>query len=292
VAVAPKLIRRDLGQSRLELTALSLVIFNLVALTIIVVGRTEFFRLLPAEVSAPRYLFWSSLFWTGLLLVAIQRAESKTWLRWPVYLLALVVPIGTLPMHYRSGLHWRRVNYLAESGATSLIDGVRDEQQIEILFRDPEQVYRVAAQLRARRLDMFAEGLQDWIGQPETSLFAGRHKSEGFNGSCHVDSLVQGKNGASAAKVTGWIQKRDHAMPTTLVIVDPAGVVQGVAHSWGTSKFISRIFYQGRFSGSEFLGYIRDYNPQLQYAVRRADDGVLSDEKIIVDAPETGRSAP
>ena len=292
LAVAPKLIRRDLGQSRLELTALGLVIFNLVALAIIVVGRTEYFRMLPDEVIAPRYLFWSSLFWTGLLLVAIQRAESKKWLRWPVYLLALAVPIGVLPSHYKEGLRWRFVNYLAESGAVSLINNVRDTKQIQILFNDPEQVYRVAAQLRAHRLDMFAKGLQDWIGQRETSLFAGRQKSEGFKGNCHVDSLVHGKNGSSAGKMTGWIRKRGHAIPKTLVIVDPTGVVEGVGRSWGTNKFISRIFYQGKFSSSAFLGYIRDYNPQLQYTVRCADDGVLSNEKIVVDTPVTGLPAP
>lgn len=292
LAVVPKLIRRDLGQSRLELTALGLVIFNLGAMAIIVVGRTEDFRLLPDEVSAPRYLFWSSLFWAGLLLVAIQRAHSQKWLRWPVYLLAFAVPIGVFPSHYQEGRHWRFVNYLAESGAVSLINNVRDTKQIQILFKDPDQVYRVAAQLRARRLDMFAAGLQDWIGLPETSLFAGRQKSEGFNGSCHVDGLVQCENGTSAARVTGRIEKRSHTIPKTLVIVDPAGVVQGVARSWGTKKFISRTFYRGWFSGSEFLGYIRNYDVHLSYAVRCADDRALSNEKIVVDTPITGPSTP
>jgi hypothetical protein len=294
LAAAPKLIRRDLGQRRLELIALGLVIFNLGALAIIVVGRTEYFRRLPDEVSAPRYLFWSSLFWAGLLLVAIQRAHSKKWLRWPVYFLALAVPIGVLPWHCKEGRGWRFVNYLAESGATSLINGVRDPQQIKILFPDSgaEQLYRVAAQLRACRLDMFAKGLQDWIGLPETSLFAGRQKSESFRGECHVDGLVQCENGTSAAKVTGWSLKRGHAIPKTLVIVDPAGVVRGVARSWTTNKFISRTFYRGRFKGRDFLGYIRNYDARLSYVVRCADDGALSNEKIVVDTPVTGPSAP
>jgi len=294
LAAAPKLIRRDLGQSWLELIALGLVIFNLGALAIIVVGRTEYFLRLPDEVSAPRYLFWSSLFWAGLLLAAIQHAQSKKWLRWPVYFLALAVPISVLPSHYQEGLRWRFVNAVAEEGATSLINGVRDPQQIEILSPDSgaEQLYRVAAQLRACRLDMFAEGLQDWIGLPETSLFAGRQKSESFRGEYHVDGLVQCEDGASAARVTGWSLKRGDAIPKTLVIVDPAGVVRGVARSWTTNKFISRTFYRGWFSGSEFLGYIRNYDGRLRYAVRCADDGILSDEKIVVDTPVTGLSTP
>jgi len=73
---------------------------------------------------------------------------------------------------------------MTESDATSLINGVRDVNAIAV-GPNPEQVYRVAAQLRAQRLDMFADGLQDWIGLPETSFPSnssasslGRHKSE------------------------------------------------------------------------------------------------------------------
>jgi hypothetical protein len=285
LAATPKLIRRDLGQSPLELTALGLVIFNLGAIAIIVVGRATYFNSFPEDVSATRYLFWSSLFWTGLLLVLIQRAEPKKWVRWPVYFLALAVPLGVLPSHYEQALLYRHQNFMAESGATSLINDVCDTQQIKILFHDPEQVYRVAPQLRERRLDMFAEGLHEWIGLSETSLFAGRQKSESFRGECHVDRLVHCEGGTSAARVTGWSLKQHHTIPKTLVILDPAGVVRGVARPWTTNKFISRVFYLGRFSGRNFLGYIRDYNPKLQYAVRCVDDGMLSDEQIVVDTP-------
>jgi len=285
LAAAAKLVRRDLGQSTLELTALGLIIFNVGAIALILVGRATYLSSFPEDVSAPRYLFWSSLFWTGLLLVLIQRAESKKWVRWPVYLLALALPFGVLPSHYKLALLWRHHNFMAESGATSLINNVCDTQQIKILFPDPKQVYRVAPQLRARRLDMFAEGLQDWIGLHQTCLFAGRHKSECFKGECHIDRLVHCEGGTSAARVSGSSLKQHHAIPKILVIVDPGGVVRGVARSWVTNKFVSRAFYLGRFSGRNFLGYIRDYDPKLQYAVRCADDGMLSDEKIVVNPP-------
>ncbi len=296
LAVVPKLIRRDLGRCKLELIGLALVIFDLLVMVIIIVGRDDNFRENPSEVSAPRYFFWSSLFWAGLLLFAIQRAESTKWLRWPVFLIALTIPIMAFPSHYKEGVGWRYVNILSESGAISLINGVRDVNddvnEIEILLAPPELVYRVAAQLRAQRLDMFADGLQDWIGLPETSLFAGRHKSERLKGKCHVDGLVHCENGASAAKVTGWSLKRGHAMPRTLVIVDPTGVIRGVTRSSRINKRISEIFYGGKFQDSWFLGYITNYDARLRYAVRSADDGILSDEKIVVDTPVTGPSTP
>jgi hypothetical protein len=301
LAVVPRVIRRDLGRSKLELISLALVIFDLLVMVIIIVGRDDNFRETPSEVSAPRYFFWSSLFWAGLLLFAIQRAEPTKWLRWPVFLIALTIPIVAFPSHYREGVSWRKVNILAESCAASLINGVRDANETDIikeLFGPPELVYRVAAQLRAQRLDMFADGLQDWIGLPETSLFAGRHKSERLKGKCHVDGLVQCENGAFAAKVTGWL-KPGHAMPRTLVIVDPTGVIRGVARShqqltrhWMINKPISEIFYRGKFQDSRFFSYITNYDAGLRYAVRSADDGVLSDEKIVVDTPVTSPSTP
>jgi len=292
IASVPRLMRRDLGRSRLELIALGLVIFNLSAMVIIVLGRTFIFAIDPSEVVTGRYLFWSSLFWTGLLLIVIQRTHSKRWLRWAVFLVAFLVPIGLSPLQHKVGLAFRDQTYLAEFGAISLVNGVRDEQLITLVFfSNAEQVYRVAAQLRDRRLDMFAEGLQDWIGLRETILFAGRHRPEDLKGECHVVGLLRCEDGAPAAKVTGWSLKRGHKKPNTLVIIDPSGVVQGVARSWTMNKFISRIFYAGKFKKNEFLGYIRNYDPLLQYAVRSADS-MLSDEKILVDRPMTPLQQP
>jgi len=59
---------------------------------------------------------------------------------------------------------------------------------------------------------------------------------------------------------------------------------------WTINKLISEIFYGGKFQDSWFLGYITNYDPRLRYAVRSADDGMLSDEKIVVDKPVTGPS--
>jgi glycosyltransferase involved in cell wall biosynthesis len=103
LAVVPKLIRRDLGRSKLELISLALVIFDLLVMVIIIVGRVDNFRENPSEVLAPRYVFWSSLFWVVLLLVAIQRVEPTKWLRWPLFLIALTIPIVAFPSHYKEG---------------------------------------------------------------------------------------------------------------------------------------------------------------------------------------------
>jgi hypothetical protein len=59
-------------------------------------------------------------------------------------------------------------------------------------------------------------------------------------------------------------------------------VVRGVARSCPLNPVVNCVFYQGRFGTYDFLGYIRDYNPQVQYVVRTADHDVLSEEAIPV----------
>ena len=292
VAMVLTMIRQDLTKSSLKLIGMALAAFNFFAMAIVVAGRANHFRAQPFEVAAPRYLFWSTLFWTGLLLMAIQSVESKLWLRWPVYLVALALPVLAFPEHYRDGLNARSGREAAEWGAVSLVNGVRDEQLARPVFGNLELGYRVAGQLRVRRLDMFADGLQDWIGLGEPNLFGGRHEPEKLKGRCAVTALVHCDNGATAARVVGQASRHGGSVPKTLVIVDPTGVVRGVARSSTTSRFISRAFYLDKVQRNNFLGYIHDYNPQFHYAARSADDRTLSEEKIPVQVGTTEPAKP
>lgn len=308
VVMAFTIIRRDLTKSSLKLIAMALVTFNLVAMIIVVAGNLLRGPRYESEILRPRYLFWTTLFWAGLLLVAIQYTESRPWLRWPVWVVAFALPVLAFPQHYRSGLDARWARAAAEYGAISLVNGVSDERQIRIFGDNSKQIYRVAEQLRAGRLDMFADGLQDWIGIKKEALFGGRHKREKLQGRAAVTASVQSDDGTPAAQVIGNITKERHVArferwaitpilslvgqeikkgyitPKTLVILDQTGVVRGVARSSSTSPFINRAFYLDKAQTIAFVGYIRDYNPQLRYTVRSADDQTLSDEEIPVGA--------
>lgn len=281
----PRVIRRDLRKDRLEFIGLALLSSTLLAMIMIVIGRAPLIRVLPNEVSAPRYFFWSTLFWAGLLLIGIQRAESKRWLRYPVLLGPVMLAIFVLPKHYQEGARCRYVASLAEAGATSLINGVRDAQKVKILFHDPDQVYRLAKQLKSYRLDMFADGLQDWIGKAETDLFDGKHEASGLKANCRVDAYVKCDDGGPAARVVGWARKRGNEAPRVLVIVDATGMVCGVARTFSNSSFINLTLYSNKFSRASLIGYIRHYDATSQYSMRGADDGMLSDERILIPAP-------
>ena len=116
-----------------------------------------------------------------------------------------------------------------ESAATSLINGVCDTDMVAQMYPTPATVYSLAKQYRQRRLDMFAGGLQDWIGVSETNLFGGHYKSVELKGSIAVQSLVRCANGAPAARVTGWAIERETSIPKQLILVNAGGKVCGLA---------------------------------------------------------------
>ena len=285
IVIIPRILRRDLGKSTLETTGLSLLIFSLFALALVAVGRIKWFGLLPFS---PRYLFWSSLFWTGLILLGIERAERLQRGRLPAFLLPFAIAIFAWPAHYQAWFRCKNAQIrLYDKDAIALINGVVDAQTAQAMPPSYKRAFadrlQKAWQLRDRRLDVFKEGLQDWIGHNEADVFGARHKREGIHGQCRIDGSGQRDNSATAARVSGQALKGDQSIPSTLAIIDQNGVICGVARSARISPLVNRTLYQGRLTAKiGFVGYIRDYNPELRYVVRSADNLNLSDEEIPV----------
>ena len=228
-AVIPRLVRRDLGASKLQFIAFALTVFNFVAMGFIVIGRTAHMHASPGEIVAPRYMFWSSLLWPGLFLIFVQNVDSKKWARWPTFSVLSALPLLIFPEHYQAAAWGRHVHLIMEPAATSLINGVCDTDMVAQMYPTPATVYSLAKQYRQRRLDMFAGGLQDWIGVSETNLFGGHYKSVELKGSIAVQSLVRCANGAPAARVTGWAIERETSIPKQLILVNAGGKVCGLA---------------------------------------------------------------
>ena len=137
VILIRRVVRRDLGKSSLEIAGLGLVVFNVGAMMLIIAGRIQYFHMLPSQALAPRYLFWSSLFWTGLFLVAIQRAEHQRWGRWTAIVFALAAVIFAWPEHYLMSFHSKLSRCRAEEAATAVINGVVDDNFL-VSFSRPQ----------------------------------------------------------------------------------------------------------------------------------------------------------
>jgi hypothetical protein len=303
--ITPRVVRRDLGKSSLETMGMGLVVFNVAVMPVIMAGRAQLFQVAPGDVLAPRYLYWSSLFWTGLFCIAIQRAEQRRWSRWTIITSAFAAAVFIWPEHYLKWFHGKTSHCFVAEGATAVLNGVVDDNE-QFLSLDPKRIARVAPRLRAHRLDMFADGLQDWIGRDQINLFGDSHRAAKLQGTCTVAKVIQSNQGAPAARVVchattrrriprlirwaitplWWLvgpeTKKGYVTPSTFVIIDSNRVVRGVARSCELSALENRVLFQGELCTSCVLGYISDYNPQLQYIVRSADDNVLSEETIPV----------
>lgn len=276
-------VRRDLLKSDLQLVGIALLLLNLFDLALIVVGRADIAGTVSTEIAAPRYFFSTTLLWVGLILLLIRQTTSLALMRWPVYIAVLGLPIFLFPAHRRDGMSCRWARHLSNFAATALIDGVRDDGRVRFLFPNAEQVYRVARRLRPLRLDMFAPGYQEWIAHPVENVYAGRHRRQRFIGECHVAGLLTCDTGEPAARVVGQLWESRRRVAMTAVIVDPTGMVCGIGRSSHVNPMASSVLYGGKlYRNLGFVGYIRGYNPSLQYVVRSADDGVLSDETVVV----------
>ena len=278
VVFVVKLTRRNLSAG-LETIALGLITLNFTAFALITLARADHISVLPEELDAPRYLYWSSLFWVGLLLFALAHAQKSTWLRWPALGAALAAPVLAFPSHYREGLHWHYARLISYQAGVSLINGIHDDKTIGILSPYPGLVYRLAKDMRARRLDMFAAGYQEWIGRPVSALFPAPPRSVRLRGNC-IARVVQTQ--PLGVRITGSIAQRGGRPPDLMLIIDSRNIIRGIAFSSATRQWINELFYANTFGPKSIVGFVAHYDPSAQYAIRSVEKGTLSSESVPV----------
>ena len=285
IAMGSQFARRDLKGNSMEFVGLALISFNLCVLLLVVAARVERFQEISTDPTAPRYLFWTSLFWAGLLLLALHHVQRRRWLRWPCILFVLAFSIAGWQEHLDEGFRWRNAKLRASRCATSLINGVTDPRSL--FAASQEQVDILAPQLRARRLDMFAAGIQDWIGRPAAELFGRDREKNRFRGKANVERIPNGPDRDSAVRVVGLLYPGKHAVPSTMVVLDAQETVVGIARSFATSNLFNSLLFGNRMPGIPLHGYIRQYDPAIRYTIRSADNRRMSDQEI-----QIGESTP
>ena len=278
-ALLPYLLHRNLFGKSLQGTGLALVLFNLLALVMIVISRNQHFQAIPNEVVAPRYVFWSSLYWAGLFLFALGATQRRTIARWLCLLVIFALPFLLWPEHMAEGFHWRYARISAEEDAISLINGMEDPQRK--MFPDPEQVKRLTTQLRARRLDIFAPGWQDWIGQPAALLFPGPVDKKRFGGSATVTPVREGEKEPAEVVVKGNLGGKVF-VPVAIVITDAKGTVAGIAVAPKMSEAFNRMLFRDRGPQGKLTGYISHYDPRESYLLRAVRGQSLSQKSIAI----------
>ena len=223
---------RRVPLERGAIVSLGFLFFCVIAAAMVGVGRAD----LPASHSlVPHYVMWSSLFWAGLVALG---AVASGWRRGSPGRAARVATAACvlgasalLGPSYRSGVGVaaRRTQQIEEA-ALSVVVGVPDvERRRRDLFRDLEEVDRVASDLRIRRLNLYRHDWSHLVGTRWEDRFVEGARPGAALGLVSIRELP-GEGRRIGWSVEGWAWDAEAGRPPRLVLLaDESGTIRGLA---------------------------------------------------------------
>jgi len=215
LALATYRARSNGDTNRIRLFALGLAWFGFAVGLLVVLARCGFFLRKPDQIIAQRYLPWSMLMWTGLLLTFVHADSSNTKRK---LLAVLFAALAFAPSQIWTGRYAFRRQAVAEQTAVATAVGVLnvDYWTVESV---PEQLLRAAPLLRDAKKTVWSWPEVQLLGQPApttakdvavTDLTITPIKNLYPGEGCDVTFTCQQGNGL-------------------LLLVDTNGIVQGLA---------------------------------------------------------------
>lgn len=144
---------RQLEAGRMQRVALGMAWFALAVGVLVCASRTSYFVEYPQQVIAPRYLPWSSLFWCGLAMATVLRAQPASSGRSAAW--ALLAAVLLVPSQAWMAMLAYRTQSLAELNAVGAAVGVIGENA-ELGENVPSEIATALPLLKRSRTAMFA----------------------------------------------------------------------------------------------------------------------------------------
>lgn len=156
---------RTAQPSRMRRMGLGMAWFGLLVGVLVCISRAHYFPQFPEQVVAPRYLPWSSLFWSGLALCSAlrMRAARGRPIAW-----AFLVALLLIPSQAWMALLAYRTQALAEYAAVGVAVGVL-APDTSLGENVPDEMSTAAPSLRRAQVAMFAWPESKAIGRPMPS---------------------------------------------------------------------------------------------------------------------------
>jgi hypothetical protein len=219
--------RRDLTHA--EWTGAALVLFAAGAAALIAIGRATTVRFFPGDQFSSRYLWWTAYFWLGVIWLLARAGAMRPALRARAHLVASVLCLaGIWPAHLGvlRGYQYERAE--AEAFVASLVSGAPFTRFAPWSI-DPQQVFRLDAALRERRLCYYARDGYRSVGAPLDVWFtlgsgteSARLKQNHFYTSQRDERL--------GVRIAGWLEDG----PADLILLtDRSRVVRGLGGFFG-----------------------------------------------------------
>ena len=205
------------GGAELQRLALGIAWFSIAVGVLVAAVRLDYFRQRPDQIVSARYLPWSILLWTGLVMAHVAAPARSALVRaWSVLTFALLL----LPSQVWNARAAFRLQQTAERTALGAAIGVLDVE-FQLVESQLVDVQEALPLLQQAGLAMFA-----W---PETKLLGQRVASLRTQPVSVSDlRLAPAKNwlGADAVRVQFRCEGID---AERLLLVDAAGIAQGMA---------------------------------------------------------------
>lgn len=258
-------------QSPIECLSLTLVLFSGAISVIIGVSRLAGFESEPDQVFADRYLPWSCMFWLGLALLLLLKADcTGRWTRAVALAVALFVPIGLTPSH-ESWAGWGEAVFRIsqQAGAAALSDVFDARVFPDDASASTVDVLRTLELMQDRGLSMYSTS---GAGMLRQSVIVSSDKLDVAIWMDHVEAISDARNQKRAAHIRGVVTKgiSQIADAGTLVIIDESDRIVGYA----LPSFVGNERPAPRKNIPRkrgFDGYIQNYSPHADYRLMVLD---------------------
>lgn len=252
-------------QPPIQCLALTLVLFSGALSVIIGIARLAEFSLQPDDIFADRYLPWSCMFWLGLAILLLRKADKTgPWARATAMMIALAIPLALTASH-QSWAGWGEAVYRnsQQSGAAAISDVFDSRVFPDDASASPQVVLKTLDLLERGRLSMFSTAGAGRLGE---TLVVSNEKLDVAIWMDQTEAVIDAHSQRPAAHFRGIVTSgiRRIINGGTLVVIDGADQIVGYAlpSFVGNQKPAPRTSLPRKRG---FDGYIRDYSPDQQY---------------------------
>jgi len=225
-ATALVFLRRRQAIEGTQLFFFGVASFGAGAAFLTAIGRLKFGagQALSVRYASPMLLFWLSLAMLGIIEVQHRRPDLRPFAM-GLSLLLVIGLVWAQPAFVRAGLAYAAPR---RDAMTALLAKVDDADQLSPVYPHLEPLKALAAELRARRLAVFADGWSAWLGAPLAD-----HIRIGDPAQCRggIDEVTRlAASGRGQWRGSGWAWDNASRAPTDrVVLADDAGRVVGYA---------------------------------------------------------------
>ncbi len=186
----------------------------------------------PSQASTSRYQTFALLFWCCLGLLLLGTVSSLRHGRDVAILLTQLVVLGIMLVGAKYAaiplIQARVHGFKLNSAAMSLITNVRDTEQLNWVYRQPDYLFTLIPYMRRERLSVFDEPSSWVLGKPLESAFSLAPANE-CTGELESSVVMSGAAaGPPALRIAGWAWDYQHRQPPSLIVTATNGTINGL----------------------------------------------------------------